>query len=136
MRTVVLVVRLANLALQTGTDLSANTHTVSNLDGCHLITYFDSLADDFVTDANWEGAITPTASNGMDIRAANSAALNFDVDVTVFKLLRFKLGSRSGMRWIEARDSMAAHFLLLKVTPFALILDHVTLEHLWVRHLE
>lgn len=116
MRTVVLVVRLAKLAFQAGTDLSAHTNAVSNLDCCHLVADFDSLADDFMADADWKGAITPTASDGMNVRAADSAALNFDVDITVFELLRFE-------------------FLLLKVTPFALILDHVALEGLWVRHL-
>ena len=29
-----------------------------------------------------------------------------------------------------------AHFFLLKITPLALILDHVALKHFWVRHLE
>lgn len=31
---------------------------------------------------------------------------------------------------------MGAHFFLLKITPFVLILDHVAFEHFWVRHLE
>lgn len=91
MRTVVLVVRFAKLAFQAGTDLSAHTNAVSNLDCCHLVADFDSLADDFMADADWKGAITPTASDGMNVRAADSAALNFDVDITVFELLRFEL---------------------------------------------
>lgn len=91
MRAVVLVVSLAELALQAGPDLSSNTNTVSNLDGCHLIADLDSLADDFVTDADWERAFAPTASDCMDIRAADAAALNLDVDVTVFKVLGFEL---------------------------------------------
>lgn len=136
MRTVVLVVRLAKFALQTGTDLSANTNAVSNLDGCHLVADFDSLADNFMADADRERAFAPTASDGMDIRAADSAAFNFDVDIAVFELLRFKLGMRSGDCGGQAIQSVAAHFLLLKVTPFALILDHVALEHVWVRHIE
>lgn len=135
MRTVVLVVRFAKLALQTSTDLGTNTNTVSNLDGCHLVADFDGLTDDFVTDADWERAIAPTASDGMDIRAADSAALNLDVDITIFELLWFELGMRSVIGRSEASDS-AAHLFLLKVGPFALILDHVALEHLWVRHVE
>ncbi len=135
MRTVVLVVRLAKLALQTGTNLSTNTNTVSNLDRCYLVTDFDSFADNFMSNADWERAIAPAASDGMDIRAADSAAFNFDVDVTVFELLRFELEMWSGIGRSETSDSIAAHFFLLKVTPFALILDHVALEHLWVRHL-
>ncbi len=94
MRTVVLVVRLAKLALQTGTNLSANTDTVSNLDRCYLITDFDSFADNFMSNAYWERTIAPAASDGMDIRAADSAAFNFDVDVTIFELLGFELEMR------------------------------------------
>ena len=97
MRTIILIVRFAKLALQTGTDLSANTHPVSNLDSRHLVANFDSLADNFVTDADWKRAVTPTASDSMDIRAADTAALNFDVDITVFKFLRFELGVWSGV---------------------------------------
>lgn len=106
-RTVVLVVCLAELALQAGTDLSAHTNTVSNLNGCHLIADFYSLANDFMTDADGKRAITPTASDGMNIRAADSAAFNFDVDITVFELLRFELriysamfGKRRKIQWV------------------------------------
>lgn len=98
MRTVVLVVGLAKFALQTGTDLSANTNTVSNLDGGHFVADFDRFTDDFMTNANWERAFAPTASDGMDIGAADTAALNFDVDVAVFELLRFELEVQSGRR--------------------------------------
>lgn len=136
MRTVILVIRLAKLALQTGADLRANTNTVANLDGCHLVADFDRLADDFMTDANWERAITPTACDGMDIGAADSAALNLDIDVTVFELLGFELERGSGMCRSQAIDFIVAHFFLLKVTPLTLILDHVALEHVRVRHLE
>ena len=96
-RTVVFIVRFAKLALQTGTDLGTNTNTVSNLDGGHLVADFHGLTDDFVTDADWERAFAPTASDGMDIRAADSAALNFDVDITFFELLGFELGMQSGV---------------------------------------
>ena len=135
-RTVVLVVRFAKLALQTGTDLGTNTNTVSNLDGCHLVADFDGLTDDFVTDADWERAIAPTTSDGMDIRAADSAALNFDVDVSIFELLWFELEIRLVIGRSEASDSIANHLFLLKVGPFALIFDHVALKHVWVRHVE
>ena len=90
-RTVIFVIRSAELALQAGADLSANTNTVSNLDGCDLVANFDCLANDFMTDADWEGTVAPTAIDGMDIRAANAAAFNLNVDITVFKLFRFEL---------------------------------------------
>ena len=136
MRAVVLVVRLAKLALQTGTDLSANTNAVSNLDGCHLVTDLDSLADNFMTNADWERAFAPTASDSMDVGAADSTALNLDVDITVFELFRFELVTRLAMCRSEERRLIIAHFLLLKVTPFALILDHVALERVWVWHVD
>ena len=92
MRTVILVVRFAELAFETGTDLSANTDTISNLNGCNLVADFDSLADNFMTDADGERAVPPTARDCMDIRAADTTALNFNVDITVFEFLRFELG--------------------------------------------
>ena len=91
MRTVILVIGFAKLALEAGADLRANTNTVSNLDGCDLVANFNSLANNFMTDADWERAVAPTASDGMDIRAANTAAFNLYVDITVFELLRFEL---------------------------------------------
>ena len=136
MRTVVFLVCFAKFALQTRTDLSANANSISNLDSGHLVADFDSLADDFVTDANGEGAIAPAASDGMNIRAADTTALNLDVDVAVLKLLRFELKMRLVAGESVAFDSMAAHLLLLEIGPFALILDHVALKCFWVRHLE
>ena len=136
MGTIILIVRFAKLALQTRANLSADTHTISNLDGCDFVANLDGLADDFMTDADGEWAVAPTASDGMNIRAADAAALNLDVDVAVFKLLWFELERRLGRCWSEVKDSMAVHLFLFKIAPFALILDHIALEHVWVRHLE
>ena len=91
MRTVVLVIGPAKLAFQAGADLGTNSNAVSHLDGGHLIADLDGLADDFMTNADWERAITPTAIDCVDIGAANAAAFNLDVDVAVFELLRFEL---------------------------------------------
>lgn len=102
MRTVVLVIRLAKLAVQAGTDLSANTDTVSNFHGCDLVANFDSLADNFMTDADWEWAVAPTTIDSMNIGAADTAALNFDINIAILKLLWFKLGL-----WSVARQSGA-----------------------------
>lgn len=52
-RTVVLVVRFANLALETSLDLSAHANSVANLAGGDLVASFDHLADNFMTNANW-----------------------------------------------------------------------------------
>ena len=138
MRTVVLVIRLAKLALQAGANLGTNSNAISNFDGGHLVADFDSLANDFMTNADWEGAITPTAIDCVDIGAADPAAFNLDVDITVFELLRFELILLSGMGSCKSplsRVPPVAHFFLLKITPLALILDHVALKCFWVRHL-
>ena len=139
MRTVVLIIRLAKLALQAGADLSTNSNAVSDLDSGHLVANFDGLANDFMTNADWERAITPTAIDCVDIGAANPAAFNLDVDVAVFELLRFELILLSAFGSCTSPLSMVpvvAHFFLLEITPFALILDHVALKHFGVRHLE
>ena len=139
MRTVVLVIRLAKPALQTGADLGTNSNAVSNLDGGHLVPDFDGLANDFMTNADWKWAITPAAVDCVDIGAADAAAFNLDVDVAFFELLRFELILLSGLGSFtspSSRVQIVTHFFLLEITPLALILDHVALKHFWVRHLE
>ena len=139
MRTVVLVIGLAKLAFQAGADLGTNSNAVSNLDGGHLVADFDGLADDFMTNANWERAITPAAIDCVDIGAADPTAFNLDVDVAVFELLRFELIPLSELRSCTSplsRVPMVAHFFFLEITPLALVLDHVALKHFWIRHLE
>ena len=88
-----------------------------------------------MADADGERAVAPTASDGMDIRATDAATFNFDVDITVLKFLWFELGIGSAMYGHQVDLSMAAYFLLLKVAPLALVLDHETLKCVWVRHL-
>jgi hypothetical protein len=53
MRAVVLVVRLANLALETSLDLSTNADSVADLTGGNLAASLDYFANDFMTNANW-----------------------------------------------------------------------------------
>ena len=60
MRAVVLVVRLADFALQASPDLSTDTNAVSNFDGGNLVADFDGLADDFVPYADREIGLTPS----------------------------------------------------------------------------
>ena len=139
MRTVVLIIRLAKLAFQAGADLGTDSNAVSDLDGGHLVADLDGLANDFMTNADWKRAITPTAIDCVDIGAADPAAFNLDVDVAVFELLRFELILLSGLESctsLSLRVPIVAYFFLLEITPLALILDHVALKHFWVRHLE
>ena len=91
MRAVVLLIRLAKLALQARPDLSADTNTVPHLDGAHFVTDLNGLANDFMANADWKRALSPSASNSVDIGAANAAAFDLDVNITVLELLRLEL---------------------------------------------
>lgn len=68
MRTVVLIIRLAVLALQAGRDLGADAYAVTNLDASRtLVADLDSLADDFVTYAERHWGFSPATIDRMDI---------------------------------------------------------------------
>ena len=53
MRTVIFVVGLANLALKTSLNLSADTDTVTDLAGGYLVASLDHLANNLMTNTNW-----------------------------------------------------------------------------------
>lgn len=91
LRAVVLIVRLAGLTLHAGPDLSADTHTVPDLDRRHFLAHLDSSADDFVSNTQWHGSWSPAFVDGVDIRTANAAADDLDIDVSILELLRCKL---------------------------------------------
>jgi len=82
-RAVVFVLVVAELALQARRDLGTNTNTVADLDLADLVTNSDSLADDFVTNAERTLEVSPTASNGVNIRATNTAGLDLDIDIAI-----------------------------------------------------
>jgi len=131
---VILLVGLAKLTLQTCLDLSTNANAISHLDGCHLVSDLDSLADDLVADANWQWAIAPATVDSMDIGATNTTTLNFDINVAVFELFWFELKQRSTVLSELPLGPAFSHLFLLEVGPFALVLDHETLEGVWVTH--
>lgn len=91
MRTIVLIIGLAHFALQASPNLSANTDTVSDLDGRYLFTNLDGLTNDFVSDTEWERGFSPAAGDGMDVGTAHTAGLNLDINVTIFEGLCFEL---------------------------------------------
>ena len=88
---VVLVVALALFALQARPYLCSNADSVANLDGLHLVTDLDGLADDLVSDTDWQWAVAPSTVNGVDIGPADAAALDTDIDVVVVELLCLEL---------------------------------------------
>lgn len=95
MRAVVLVVGLADLALETGLDLSADTDTVANFTGRHFVANLDHFPNDFMTHANGQWAFAPAASDCMDVGAADTACFDLNVDVAILEWLRLELRKRS-----------------------------------------
>jgi hypothetical protein len=70
--TIVLIVRVTPITIQTRQDLSSNTNSLSNLEFGNIFTDVGNLSNDFVSWNNPFGAQgTPTASDGMDIRSTN-----------------------------------------------------------------
>ena len=134
-RAIVFLICLAKFAFQARLDLSTYANSVANLDGGHLVADLDSSTDDLVTDTDGKGAVTPAASDGVDIGAADTTALNLDVNVTVFERLWLELKRNQKFEPRE-RTGVDACFVLLKICPFALVLDHVTFECFRITHLE
>ncbi len=94
MRAVVLVVALALRTLQAGPDLSTDANTVTDFAGCHSISDFYGFTNDLVADADWQRRVTPASINCMDIRTADTAALDLDIDVVFAEFLGFELRSQ------------------------------------------
>jgi len=88
---IVLLISLAVLACQIGTNLRANTNPVSDLNILDGLSDLDRLANDFVADTDRQWDFTPTSSYGVDIRSAHTTGINGNVDVVVFEGLEFEL---------------------------------------------
>lgn len=89
------MVCLAILACQIGADLCTDANTVSNLDVRDFRSYFYGATDNFVTDTNWQRDLAPAAGDGVHITATHSACIDGDINVMVFKGLKFELRSVS-----------------------------------------
>ncbi|KAI6747715.1 hypothetical protein HG531_008257 [Fusarium graminearum] len=82
-RAVVFVLVVAELALEARRNLSTNTNTVANLDLADLVTNSYSLANNFVTNTERTLKVSPATSDGVDIRAADTAAFDLDINIAV-----------------------------------------------------
>lgn len=91
MRAIVFVLALADIALQASPDFSADADPVSLLDERHSLADSDGFAYDLVADAEWSLEIAPATGEGVYVGAADTAALNLDVDIVVFKWLGCQL---------------------------------------------
>jgi hypothetical protein len=66
--TYVLLVVLALIARQVGTDLSSNTSAVANLDAGDLVANLDNLSDNLVSYAKRKrDLLSPSTGDGVDI---------------------------------------------------------------------
>lgn len=88
---VVLLVGLAVAASQVGANLGTNTDTVADLDGLDILSDLDSTANNLVTDAEWEWGTTPTTGDGVDVRSADTACINGNINVAVLEWLKLEL---------------------------------------------
>ena len=132
---IVLVVALALWALEASPDLSSDANTVSHFASFYSIPNLDGLADDLVADADGHRCVTPASSDGVDIRAADAAALDLDIDIMLAELLGFELRRKVKMTSNQLHTRWT-YLLLAKVGPFLLVVDHETLEGIWVTHFE
>lgn len=60
-------------------------------DGCDLVASFDCFANNFVAYAERQIGLPPTASDSVDIRAADAASLNEYVYIVLLEWLGFVL---------------------------------------------
>lgn len=88
---VVLVVALALRALETRPNLSANTDAVALFYILDAFAHLDCLADDLVAYADRSVSLAPTAGDSVNIGAADTAALDLDVDVIITEGLGLEL---------------------------------------------
>jgi hypothetical protein len=89
---VVLVVVLALVASEVGTNLSTNTSAVANLELSNLTANLDDLSDDLVSYAERKrDVLSPSASDGVYIRRADTTGINGNVNIILLKLLERKL---------------------------------------------
>ena len=134
MRAVVLVIRFTDLALEACLDLSADADTIADLTGSHFVASFDDFADNFVAHANGQWAVSPTASDSMNIGATNAACFDLDINIAILKWLWLELWEVS-ISILSAALLNGAHYLFLfKLRPLLLILDHETFECIWIAH--
>lgn len=88
---IVLVVRLALLALQASMNLSTNTDTVADLDGRHLRSDLDGLTNNFVSYADRKVHITPATSDSVNVGTTYTATFNLDIDIVLAEAFRLEL---------------------------------------------
>jgi hypothetical protein len=89
---VVLLVGLAVVASEISADLSPDTGAVADFEVLDLGANLNNLADDLVAYAERErDIVSPSSSDGVNIGRTDTACVNGDIDVIIFKLFEGKL---------------------------------------------
>lgn len=117
MRAVILVLALADIALQAGPHLGTNTNAIAHLNLLHVLADLDGLANNLVTDAERTLEVAPAAGDGVDVRPADAAALDLDVDIVILKRLGLEL-------------------VAVELVPGLGRVNDEALESVWVAHFE
>jgi hypothetical protein len=85
---VVLLVGFAVVAREVGTNLGTNAGAVANLDVLDRGSDLDDLANDLVAYTERErDVLAPAAGDGVDVGSADTAGIDGDVNIVLFKLL-------------------------------------------------
>ena len=135
MRAVILVVRLAVVALKAGSDLRANANTITDFAGRDFVANANCLANDLMSYTDWHRRISPASIDCVYVGTADTASIDFDVNVTVLEWLCFELQYSARSKFTSSSLEMTNYLFLLKVTPLLLRIDHKPFEFVWVRHL-
>jgi hypothetical protein len=69
-----------------------------------------------MADTDWQWCFAPSSSDGMDVTSTDTAGIDSNVNVTIFKGFQLEL-------------------LLGEVAPVFVVSDHESLRCLWIRHL-
>lgn len=91
MRTIILIVGFADLAVQTSPHLSPNTCSIANVEFFHIFAYSNHLSHNLVSNTKRKLCLTPTTRQRVNITTANSTSFDTDVDVMLPKTFRRKL---------------------------------------------
>jgi hypothetical protein len=90
-----LVIILTLFAVETRVNLSPYTNSRPLFNERYFGADPDSSPDNFVAATQWPVLRSPSASEGVDIRATNTACLDLDIYIKLFKRLGFELQYKS-----------------------------------------
>ena len=111
---VVLVVVCALLAFEAGEALGTLAHALAGFNGGDFVADAESFADDLVTNADREVLRSPTSSDGVDIRVADPAGFDFNVDVVFTERFEGEGSLVQGLPGISGFDLETGRFLRVR----------------------